>query len=299
MTFTLDPASTLSSDDAAAVRSLAARTAERDGAPPLSDDALLRLGEPTREHLLLRRRGEPSAIEGYAQLAREPSGNVAEVLGDAQAVEQLLAEVERHGLPVTVWSHGQASPVASVATARGYRSVRTLWQLRRALSPGEFRDSVASSAPSTLEGITIRPLSDDVEEQQRMLAVNAAAFATHPEQGSWTMHDVHARMQQPWFDPNGLLVAVNDANDVLGFHWTKVHPDRIGEVYVLAVSPDAQGRKLGSALLLAGLRHLALQNTSSVSLYVDDDNTAAMELYERYGFTRFERDTQLRKVATA
>jgi len=39
--------------------------------------------------------------------------------------------------------------------------------------------------------------------------------------------------------------------DLVGFHWTKVHPDGVGEVYVVGVHPDAQGGGLGTALTLA------------------------------------------------
>ena len=64
------------------------------------------------------------------------------------------------------------------------------------------------------------------------------------------------RMAEPWFDPAGLLVA--DAGDgLLAFHWTKQHSAELGEVYVVAVDPAAQGRGLGKAVTAAGLAHLA------------------------------------------
>ena len=63
-------------------------------------------------------------------------------------------------------------------------------------------------------------------------------------------------MAEPWFDPAGFLLA-DRAGELLGYHWTKIHPDGLGEVYVLGIAPAAQGLGLGNALLVRGLRHLA------------------------------------------
>ena len=92
------------------------------------------------------------------------------------------------------------------------------------------------------DGVTVRGYEPgDADE---VLRVNAAAFAHHPEQGSMDADDLAARMAEPWFDPAGLLVA--DTGDrALGFHWTKQHDADLGEVYVVAIDPAAQGRGLG------------------------------------------------------
>jgi mycothiol synthase len=94
-------------------------------------------------------------------------------------------------------------------------------------------------------------------------------------------------MAEPWFDPAGLLVA--DAggprHGLLGFHWTKQHSDDLGEVYVVAVDPAAQGRGLGKALTAAGLDHLASLGVRRIILYVESGNAPAIATYARFGFT--------------
>jgi mycothiol synthase len=124
--------------------------------------------------------------------------------------------------------------------------------------------------------------------------VNAAAFALHPEQGRWSAADLRAREREAWFDPAGFFLA-RRAGRVIGFHWTKIHPDGAGEVYVLGIDPDAQGGGLGAALLTIGLDYLRRRGCPRVLLYVDDSNTAAMGLYQRYGFTSADRDVQWRR----
>jgi mycothiol synthase len=98
-------------------------------------------------------------------------------------------------------------------------------------------------------------------------------------------------MAEAWFDPAGFFLAERDGA-LLGFHWTKVHPDGTGEVYVIGVAPGAQGSGLGRALLVHGLRHLAARGCKTVILYVEESNAAAMRLYQRIGFGSDNVDIQ-------
>jgi len=138
------------------------------------------------------------------------------------------------------------------------------------------------------------------QDDAAWLAANAAAFAHHPEQGALTQRDLDDRKAQPWFDPKGFFLAVRDAGEgeekLVGFHWTKVHSaDQLGEVYVLGVTPDAQGGGLGKALTVVGLRYLALdRGLPTAMLYVDADNAAAVAVYERLGFRVHEVDLMYR-----
>ena len=54
---------------------------------------------------------------------------------------------------------------------------------------------------------------------------------------------------------------------------------------MLGIDPDAQGLRLGRALTDLGLAHLRGRGLAQVLLYVEEDNAAAVRLYEGRGFT--------------
>jgi mycothiol synthase len=292
--------------------------------PPISERGLLQLraGRPVR-HLIART--EPAIedgdrptgedgdqpLAGYAQLdgaERPPTAEL--VAADPDTATALLAglaeAVGAEGL--RLWAHGTASAASEAALRAGLPPVRTLLQLRRSLTDLQLAE------PGLPAGIRIRPFVTG-QDEAAWLALNARAFAGHPEQGGWTERELADRMSSPWFDPNGFLLAERDTPDgphLVGFHWTKVHPaestagdpttsdtgtsktagGRVGEVYVLGIDPSAQGLRLGTALLDAGLRYLRGAGLDTVLLYVEESNGAAIHLYARAGFTIFASDIQ-------
>ncbi|KAA1421490.1 mycothiol synthase [Nocardioides humilatus] len=184
---------------------------------------------------------------------------------------------------LTAWSHGDAPAARALAARLGMARARELWVMRR--PAGVLPEEVV------LPGIAIR--SFEPSDAPALLAVNAAAFAHHAEQGAMTAADLAERMSEPWFDPAGLLLAVDADGAVLGFHWTKRHDADHGEVYVLGVAPAAHGRGLGKALTIAGLRHLAERRIAEVLLFVESDNEPAVRLYSGLGFTHSTADTHV------
>ena len=76
--------------------------------------------------------------------------------------------------------------------------------------------------PVLPDGLVARPFRPGRDEEE-WLRVNAAAFAHHAEQGRMTRADLDARMDEPWFDPAGLILVVpeSDPDTVAAFHWTK------------------------------------------------------------------------------
>ncbi|MFF1376386.1 mycothiol synthase [Streptomyces sp. NPDC058308] len=291
----IDTLAALSPAQADAVLGLLADAARTDGQQAVSEQGRLQLRGGAREgirHLLLSTGDE---LVGYAQLedtdpveapaaelvvhpARRGHGH-GRALGSA-----LLAESGRR---LRVWAHGGHSAARHLAQVLGLSLFRELRQMRRPLTELDLPDPVLP------EGVSIRtfvPGQDDAA----WLAVNAEAFAHHPEQGSLTQRDLDDRKAEPWFDPAGFFLA-EKAGELVGFHWTKVHDqERLGEVYVVGVRPGAQGGGLGKALTTTGLRHLAQSGLPTAMLYVDADNKAAVSVYERLGFVTHETDLMYR-----
>ena len=251
-----------------------AAVAAEEGRDPLSDQALALLTSDSVEHVLAVGN---DAIAGYAQR----DGSSLEIVASAEAIGALLHAFR--GRPALVWTHGEHSRLVPVLESHGFVRERELYQLRRPLTDPVERPPLPS-------GVTLSTFVVGSDEDA-WVRVNAAAFASHPEQGRWTRAHVEAREREPWFDPSGFLLAWR-GSELVGFHWTKIHPDGAGEVYVIGVSPAAQGLGLGSVLLLYGLASLYDRGCREVLLYVDGSNTGAMRLYERYGFTRHDLDVQ-------
>ncbi len=285
---------TLGADDLAAARAVLAAASAVDGREAVSEAGRLRLrvdsARPGVTHLVQRQEGVPA---GYAQLEAGEGRTTVELtvhpdhrrLGlGRQLLDATLAEADAG--TVDFWAHGGHPGAAQLAAEYGAELVRELRQMRRPAEP-------VPAEPVLPEGVTVRsfrPGQDDAV----WLRLNALAFAHHPEQGGWTEQDLAERLAEPWFDPEGLFLAFRGA-DLVGFHWTKVHPDGLGEVYVVAVDPAEQGSGLGRALTATGLRHLAEdRKVPAVLLYVDADNPAAVRVYERLGFTVYEVDLMYR-----
>jgi mycothiol synthase len=184
-----------------------------------------------------------------------------------------------------IWSHHDDPAAAHLAEKHGLRRVRELHRMGMEFTGQEFAE------PQFSNGVRLRAFVPG-QDEDAMVAVNARAFSWHPEQGQLSVEDVRATEGEPWFDPAGFFLAVDASGRLLGFHWTKVHPDSTGEVYVVGVDPDAQGGGLGKALTLAGLRYLQGLGLPRVMLYVESDNSPAVAVYRKLGFTLLEVGVQ-------
>jgi mycothiol synthase len=128
------------------------------------------------------------------------------------------------------------------------------------------------------------------------LEQNNRAFADYPEQGAWRLDDLVMRIAEPWFDPSGFLLFEIESR-IVASCWTKVHelhPDRFGEIYVISVDPDFQGRRLGVLALTHGLDALRRKGVGRAALFVDDTNTHARALYDQFGFRTVRHDHLVR-----
>jgi mycothiol synthase len=298
-----------SADDgvAAELRRVVDAATAKDGAAPLDEAALLRLRHQGLAGSVLHAAGSP--MSGFAWVHGDAEAELALLVApDARGqgagtalLRDALAARTADVDSMTAWSHGNHPGAAALADRFGFERVRDLWVMRRSLTD--------LPAVHPHPGVEVRAFRPGVDEAA-FLELNAEAFAGHPEQGRMTRADLDQRMAEPWFDPAGFFVAVSteatDGGDaereLLGFHWTKVHDGQapVGEVYVVGVSPRAQGMGLGRLLTLTGLHHLAGRGLGQVLLYVEADNTPAIATYSNLGFTHAAPDThvQYRRTVT-
>lgn len=262
-------------DFAAAVR-------EADGVAAFNEATMLAFGaaEPPRIRV---KRGPSFAVavaDAPVELAVDPAHRLA---GHGTA---LLREMIAAG-ETEFWAHGDLPGARALAAQEGLSAVRTLLILRHP-------DVTATRATALPDGLSIRSATpDDVD---RILAINAAAFVEHPEQGAMDREDFDRRAAADWFSWDGLLVGER-GGQIIGFHWTKIEPSdgqTVGEVYVVGVDPVEHGGGVGTALTAAGLVHLANQGVTVVDLYVEADNEAALRTYRGLGFGEHARDTLYR-----
>jgi mycothiol synthase len=270
-------------DDSKPLAALLARCAAADGFGALSEFKALRLPVANGVRAMVgEAMGETVAVaiaawhpedigesDGYwaAEIALDPA------MRSVAAYAGLLAAMEADlGRAPALWTF--AADQVAAARESGMRQARTLVEMRRPLpaSPGEI--------PAEL---SLRGFVPGLDEKA-WLALNHEVFAHHPEAGSIAGADLALRMAQPWFDPNGLLLLVED-DDAIGYCWTKMHPGRLGETYMVGIRAAYRGTGLARQLTLAGLDYLARQGATNGMLYAEASNATATGLYESMGFS--------------
>ncbi|MCE0456792.1 mycothiol synthase [Curtobacterium flaccumfaciens] len=249
-------------------------------APPFSDQTLVdvRAGRAT---VLTVDHGVAVVRDGELELVvtQEARGRG---IGTA-LVSQALA-LGGGAAPRLAWAHGDHPAARALADRFSWRAVRTLLQLRAPVA----ESGVDVALPDGYSLSAFRPGTDDETD---WLALNAAAFAHHPEQGRMTLDDLHARAADDWFAGEDLLLLRDASGQLAGSCWLKVE-DGIGEFYAVAVRPDLQGQRLGGVLMRAGTARLRGRGLTAAALYVEGDNEPALALYRRSGFTQHAIDVQ-------
>lgn len=258
------------------LESLGQSVQNHDGTPPFNDQALIEARRGERE-ILTGDGGLALVAEGEAELAVWPDKRG---LGHGRALVTLIAD-HFGDRSWSAWAHGDHPAAAKLAEEFGLRRTRELLQLRASVPA----DAAVPDA--------VRTFRDD--DQDAWLAVNSAAFATHPEQGSITAGDLSDRRGADWHSDENLLVHETDGV-IDAFTWLKPQGEGIVELYAIGVSPGAQGRGLGRLLMDATFGRMRELGAHTAHLYVEGDNTPALELYERFGFTRWAIDVQYSTV---
>ncbi|WP_166877462.1 mycothiol synthase [Salinibacterium sp. ZJ450] len=272
----------LRSDASVAARldRLISRALETDGQPPFNEASLL---EKT-EVLFFERDGE---LVGAAMTGDE----VEFVVDPAERRRGYGEQILRAVLTPTfaAWAHGDHPAARVLAERYGLRRDRTLLQLRLGLDGLDQRESLDQRGPAG--GLTIDTFRPGVDDAA-WVALNARAFAGHPEQGAITLATLQPRLAEN--PAEHFLLARDTDGGILGYCWLKIADD-LGEIYVLGVDPDRAGSGIGRALLAAGLAHLKALGIGESNLYVEADNEPAMRLYRAFGYTDHMVDVLYRR----
>ena len=197
-----------------------------------------------------------------------------------------------------VWSHGDFPAAQRLAEKFGLERTRELLKMQCAT------EDLVVNLPELPARVEIKTLAEadsmwgEDTLNQWIVDVNNAAFAWHPEQSGWTVEDVKEHRAESWFDPQEGFVAVDsETHALLGFGWPKTHYPQegdekatdgqpiAGELYLVAVDPLAQGKRIGTVLTSLVLRRLAAQGIPTLLLYVEGNNEAALQVYGNSGFT--------------
>jgi mycothiol synthase len=252
-----------------------------------------------------------SALPGFALLTPARDGSTAihivtdpghgeggapaepELASDLIGAAVALADEEGPGT-LHLWAM-QAGPADdALARKHGFVRERDVIQMRVPLPLAD--DVLRATRP-----LATRPFVPG-QDDEAWLRVNNRAFAGHPEQGQWTLAQLHERLAADWVDLDGFLVADDpDGEGLVGFCWTKIHRTRtpvLGEIYVIGVDPAHHGDGLGRALTVAGLNSMAARSVHVGMLYTDDSNETAVALYGRLGFTVDHIDRSYRRAVS-
>ena len=82
-----------------------------------------------------------------------------------------------------------------------------------------------------------------------------------------------------------MAVTMYQGEDYHAIDWTEqVSDDRVAVIHILAVSPDAQGKGIGSEMIREAIRMAESKDMQAIRLDALASNTPAHKIYERLGF---------------
>lgn len=265
-------------DPAEAIAGLLDDVERRTGREPLSEAKRRRLKAGPKDAVLIT---DDEGLAAIAVLAPHVQGDgsthwemetvvrsdMAFPAFESMVVRQALPSVPK-GASASIWSSRPS--LTTALTDLGLKRIRRLLHLVVPLPVVmEYRSNV------------VRPYH--TQDLDAVLEIHRSAFQGHREAASLDRAAFDEIARSSWFDEAGIVVATNDGT-VSGFCWTKVHPNGDGEIYRIAVDPNHHGEGMGRSLLGAGMDLLGNRDdVTRGTLWVDDANVKAVELYESIG----------------
>ena len=296
----------LSDQQQLSVLALVKAATDFDQTQPISDHILLHLrhgGDKDDSHLLIFDSNDQTKLLGYAHLDQtdQVAGPSVELVVEPNHRKEgigkalLSKAIEICGDRLRLWSHGDLPVASKLAESNNFQRVRTVLQMSKHLD--EIK-TITQIDPQ----FVIRSFLPGLDDQG-WLTLNNKVFANHPEQGNWSLNDLKLRQKEDWFDPEGFFIAEKQGQ-MIGFVWTKLHGAKshqhdgqeshdhaaIGEIYITGIDPAFEGIGLGKVLTSTGLNYLKYQGIEDGILYVDEENSAALNLYKSLGFKQSGKD---------
>ncbi|MBM7824203.1 mycothiol synthase [Arcanobacterium pluranimalium] len=249
-----------------------------DALLPGRDDALL----SSRDDALLLGAASLDESSATADIAVRPSHR------NRGIATQLIAQMKTHlrESALSVWAHGTLPASLQVAKKLSMIPTRELLVMEKTLEQGKDLEF-------SIRGLRMRTIDTAQDADiDRLVDLNTRAFHSHPEQGKLQRADFLERFAQPWFSSELLQWAVDETTgEPAAFAWLKPESDKCVELYVLGVSPQQQGKGIASAIMDWLEANMLVSGFTTMKLYVDRANTAAVRTYERAGFQLSELHT--------
>ena len=136
------------------------------------------------------------------------------------------------------------------------------------------------------QGFSFRPFRPG--DEAALTAVQNAAFSNQWGFSPNTVEQVAYSVHMSRSEPEGVALLLA-GDEVAGYCWTQTTfeaTDIVGSVLMVGVHPKHQGKGLGRAVLLSGMRSLLERGIQVIELTVDRDNLAATELYASVGYVK-------------
>lgn len=193
----------------------------------------------------------------------------------------------------------EAAELNAFLTKRGFGDWRDAYDLSRELTDPALVHQLEEAGRQLPGGVVMRPARHDDKE-------HLIAFVEHEFPGGW--HYDTKRFLERGGAPSDLILAL-DGNTIIGFahtftpksielrgstHWFPLLGNAWGGLGPIGIAGSCRGRGLGLALLASGLQHLRSHGVEQAVI----DWTDIVDFYGRFGFRKWRRYAQGRKLAS-
>ena len=124
------------------------------------------------------------------------------------------------------------------------------------------------------------------KDEEILTNLQNTAFKEHWGFCPNSVDEIRRRVQMERSNPEGIIFIENESS-IAGYNWTLISENtknKVGWISMTGIHPDFRRKKLGRAVVLAGMHSLVQRGANTIELEVDFQNTPAKDLYESLGF---------------